>query len=244
MDLLPLRFEDVGRAYGRTWALRGIDLEVRRGTVVGLWGPNGAGKTTMLRIAAGLEVPSHGCCTWAGDPRRLVDPRARGGLGWMAHGTHLYPWLSAEENLALLVRLRRSLGLASADPRAALERVGLEKRATEPVRTFSRGMAQRLSFARVLVGRPQLVLLDEPMTALDASGRRLVTAAIHGLVEEGAAVLLSSHDPEVHASLADRVVCLEQGRVRARVDRAPEASFAARLSDALGTAEAPVRGLG
>ena len=238
MDLLPLRFEDVGRAYGRRWALVGVDLTVGPGEVVGLWGPNGAGKTTLLRIAAGLEVPTRGRCTWAGRDDRLDDPRARGGLGWVAHGSHLYPLLSARENLALAVKLRGACGLRSRPPRAVLEELGLAEHADRPVRTFSRGMVQRLAIARMLVGTPRLVLLDEPMTALDRTGRAVVTSAIRRLAETGAAVVITSHDPSVHGALAHRVVCLERGRVRAVLDRDERADLAATL---LAAEDAPLR---
>ena len=172
-------------------------------------GPNGAGKTTLLRMLATLHRPSHGTLSVMGhrlpDKAQLVRPH----LGYLGHDPLVYLDLSALQNLELFADL-----YGVPDPRDRIEElldhVGLLARAFEPVRTFSRGMAQRLGIARLLLHRPTLLLLDEPTSGLDAAG----AALLDRVVVEGASVVIVTHDLERALHVADRVMVLRAGRVR------------------------------
>ncbi len=238
-SLLPLELCRVSRVFGRAVALRDVDLTLAGGEVVGLLGPNGAGKTTLLRIAAGLDVPSRGVCTWCGDAARLDTVAGRGRLAFVAHTVQLYPLLTARENLALFARLRAAAGLASEPVDEWLARVGLGEHGDRLARTFSRGMLQRLALARALMTTPDLLLLDEPFTALDREGRVWLAGELRAQAARGAAVLLSSHDLDAVLEVTDRVLLLRAGRCVARIPRQAPESYRARVLDASGPATAP-----
>ncbi len=179
-----IRAAGLEKRYGRKRVLRGIDLAVARDELLLVTGANGSGKTTLLRVCAGLAQPSGG--TLAVD----VD-RAR--LGYLGHEPLVYRELSALENLDLYGRLyrvperRERIGML-------LERFGLWDARAERVAAYSRGMTQRLALCRVLLHDPELVILDEPYTALDAEGAELLDRELAGLIE-GRALLVSTHDP-------------------------------------------------
>src|SRR5258708_3593369 len=153
------------KSFGLRPVLRGVDLEVAPGECLALMGPNGAGKTTLLRILATLSKPSAGAVIVAGLPLPAAAGQVRRRLGVVAHQTLLYSDLTAEENLQFYARL---YGLADARPRiaAVLEQVGLAHRRHDLVRTFSRGMQQRLAIARALLHDPEVLMFDEPDTGL------------------------------------------------------------------------------
>ena len=205
----------VARHYGGITALDGVDLTVPIGASILLLGPNGAGKTTLLRVLALLARPTAGTLRLFGEALRRGGDRAatRRRIGFLAHQGWLYEHLTAEENLrfhAGLFGLRPDRdGLA-----AALDEVGLLARRADLVRTFSRGMQQRLALARVLLHRPDLLLLDEPFTGLDRRGverlrARLAAAAAHRTL------ILATHDVAEALPLATRVVVLAGGRIAA-----------------------------
>lgn len=172
-------------------------------------GPNGAGKTTLLRMLATLHRPTQGTLAVMGhdlpDKAQLVRPH----LGYLGHDPLVYLDLTALQNLELFADL-----YGVPDPRGRIEelldQVGLLARAFEPVRTFSRGMAQRLGIARLLLHRPSLLLLDEPTSGLDAAG----AALLDRVVADGASVVLVTHDAERAVRVAGRVMVLRGGRVR------------------------------
>ncbi len=204
-----LVLERVGKRYGAALVLRNVDCAFTRGTVTLVTGGNGAGKSTLLKIMAGLSRPSSG--------RVLLRPE--GGapgpeprLGYVGHATFLYPDLTALENLAFW-RAAHQLRLDRDALLALLERVGLAEHAHERARVFSRGMAQRLNLARVLMLAPDILLLDEPATGLDAPSRDLLRREIAAARERGACVALVSHDLAGDAPLADRVLALARGAV-------------------------------
>ncbi|HEY3080442.1 MAG TPA: ABC transporter ATP-binding protein [Chloroflexota bacterium] len=199
----------LSHAFERTRALRGVSLRLERGERLAIFGPNGAGKTTLLRILATLARPTAGELRLLGlDPwRALLAVRRR--IGVVAHRTYLDDHLTAAENLRYYARL---YDVPDPERRTGemLDLVGLSRRRDDRVRTLSRGMQQRLALARALVHDPELLLLDEPDTGLDASGVELLTSAIG---RPGRAVVLTSHHPERAAGLAPRALLLVDGRV-------------------------------
>ncbi|MBV8064869.1 MAG: ABC transporter ATP-binding protein [Actinobacteria bacterium] len=181
----------LGKRYGDKRVLRGVDLDVALGDLALVTGPNGSGKTTLLRICAGLALPTEG--------EIAVDvPRAR--VGYLAHEPLVYRELTALENLDLYGRLyrvperRERIGML-------LERFGLWEVRHDRVASYSRGMTQRLALCRVLLHDPQLLVLDEPFTALDEAGAALLDAQLAELLGDRT-LLVSTHDPDRIASLA------------------------------------------
>ena len=194
--------------------LRNLDIGVQPGQIVALLGPNGAGKTTLLRILASLAKPSLGYVRVAG---LLIPSQAqalRSQVGLLAHQPLLYSDLSAEQNLHFFAQL---YGLDDADRRVSdlLDQLGLAARRRDPVRIFSRGMQQRLAIARTILHRPKVLLLDEPHTCLDPESVESVNSLLRALANEGCSILLTSHDLEKTAQLADRVEVLAAGRLTA-----------------------------
>jgi len=215
----PLELCGIGKRFGRLSVLRGVELRVDAGEVVGLIGANGSGKTTLLNIAVGLLSPSEGERRLGGDPAPEVGLEQRARIAFVTHTTQLYPRLSARENMVLFAELRAAAGAEVAPIDPLLERLGLLHAADRMVGTFSRGMMQRLALARALAGRPQLLLLDEPFTALDRPGRERLAEVLVQERAAGLAVLLSSHDYDAVVAVTDRVVLLEDGRLRGEVRR-------------------------
>ena len=200
----------VSRGFGARWALAGVNLKVTAGSSLLLAGHNGAGKTTLLRILAGLLRPSAGTVRIGG-----VDPRddllaARRGVALVAHQGQHWVELSARENLLITARL---LGTAAPEDaaRAALERVDLADRADDVVHTFSAGMKKRLTFARVLLQDPRVVLLDEPWGQLDPAGFRFVDGLLAEMTAAGRAVIVATHLVERAGALLDHGLLLEGG---------------------------------
>ena len=214
-----LELEGITQRFGRLAVLRGVDLRVDPGEVVGLIGANGAGKTTLLSIVAGLLPCNGGRRRYFGMEAQEVGGQLRSRMALVSHTAQVYARLSAIENLELFADLRRATGAAAAPTLPLLERLGLAHAAERMAGTFSRGMMQRLALARALLGRPELLLLDEPFTALDRPGRTLLARVLLDERDNGAAVLLISHDVEALVSVADRVVLLEQGRIAGEVER-------------------------
>jgi ABC-type multidrug transport system ATPase subunit len=222
----PLELVGIGKRFGRLSVLRGVDLRVDAGEIVGLIGANGSGKTTLLNIAVGLLGPSEGERRLGGRAASRVELEERSRIAFVTHTTQLYPRLTARENMTLFAELRAAAGVDSAPSDPLLERLGLTHAADRMVGTFSRGMMQRLALARALAGRPQLLLLDEPFTALDRPGRERLAEVLVQERAAGLAVLLSSHDYDAVVAVTDRVVLLEDGRLRgeARRGKGPEAA--------------------
>ncbi len=210
MSPIGFQFREVSKRYGAQWALRKVSLQIAAGEFVLLRGPNGSGKSTLLRIAATLTRPSAGEVQYSGAGSNAPrDAKAR--IGLVAHSTLLYDDLSAAENLRFFGSL---FGLRDAGRRAeaALESVGLGGRRDGLVRTFSRGMRQRLSLARALLHGPGLLLLDEPATGLDQEAREWLEHTLTGLHAAGCTVLMSTHTGEPVLA-AERSVWLERGQI-------------------------------
>ena len=198
------------KRYGRTHALRGVDLELGEGELLGLLGPNGAGKSTLVKIACGLVRPSSGRVDVLG--ARAGSRDARGRLGYLAELFRFPGWYTADEVLRLHQRLAGANGGAR-ERGELLELVGLADAAGRRVDQMSKGMQQRLGIAQALVGTPRLLLLDEPTSALDPVGRRAVRAVLEELRARGVSVLLNSHLLSEVELVCDRVVILLDGSV-------------------------------
>lgn len=202
----------VGKVYGGRRALADVNARFEPGRVAAVLGPNGAGKTTLLGILSTLLAPSSGEVRW-GEARLGRGSALRARIGYVGHDPGLYGDLTAHENLTLFA------GLYGSDSRpqrveALLARVGLADAAPDvAVRTFSRGMLQRLSLARALAPDPELLLFDEPSAALDPAGVAWLGAELAAERAAGRIVVLVTHDLEAAARVADQVVLLRRGRV-------------------------------
>jgi ABC-2 type transport system ATP-binding protein len=205
-----LAVRGLAKRYGSIEALRGVDLEVAEGELVGLLGPNGAGKSTLTKIACGLVRASSGRVEVSGAPAGSLEARRR--LGYLAELFRFPGWTSADELLLLHQRLSGSTG-GDAERTELLELVGLLEARTRRVEAMSKGMQQRLGIAQALVGSPQVLLLDEPTSALDPVGRRVVRTLLEELRRRGVSVLLNSHLLSEVELVCDRVVILLGGRV-------------------------------
>lgn len=208
--------DHVSRRFGRRWVVRHVSATFRFGELATVIGHNGAGKSTLLALLAGLLRPTAGAITILGEPLNGFMPRAlRARVGVLGHQPFVYPELTGRENLELIARLYgRPLGDGGAVD-ALLARVDLELAAARPVRTYSRGMVQRLALARMLLQDADLWLLDEPTTGLDTAGRAFVLDALGEARARGCCVVCVTHDPEVVASITDQVIALEGGRLSA-----------------------------
>lgn len=210
-----LQASEVTRRFAYRTVLAGVSLTLRRGEVLLLVGPNGAGKTTLLRVLAGLLRPAKG------------HVERRGAIGMVAHDAMLYPALTARENLRFFARLH---GIADRERvAAALEHVGLSRRADDRVGTFSRGMLQRVAIARALIHEPDLLLFDEPLSGLDAAASRTLVELLASFRERGTAMIIVSHEMERLGRVATHMARLGAGRlgpVESLAGRDPAAVFA------------------
>lgn len=203
----------VGKRYGNERALSGVTVELAGKSMCGLLGHNGAGKTTLLGIVSTLVRPSDGNVRYRSRQGELEGADVRREIGMLAHASLCYPELSAYENLEFFAGLY-GVDDSTTALAAVLDRVGLEPRArTRAARTYSRGMVQRLALARALLTRPSLLLLDEPFTGLDRGGALALGAELGKLRDDGAIVVVVTHDLEAIAGRADHVVILRRGQL-------------------------------
>ncbi len=205
-----LELHKVTKFFGQRCILKDVTLSLYAGSITLLMGANGAGKSTLLRIMAGLAKPCFG------DVHRHVQEQA---LGYLGHATFVYPALTAKENLLFWAHM---YGLPRSDSTAkaledVLTRVQLLPFAEEKAGVFSRGMAQRLNLARILLLQPKLWLLDEPSTGLDVHSSQLLRQEVQKAQEGGAAIVWISHDMHNDAAMAQRVLHIEKARVREQV---------------------------
>lgn len=198
------------KRFGLKTILRGLDFSVESGEFVALLGPNGAGKTTFLRILATLSRPSMGHVKVAGHhlPKEAAQVRAK--LGVVSHLPLLYPDLTAEENLRFYAQMYGVTNYASRITEV-LEMVGLENRRKDLVRTFSRGMQQRLAIGRAVIHDPEVMLFDEPYTGLDQNASEMLDEVLRSVAAEGRAVVMTSHDLARAEDLATRFDILSRG---------------------------------
>lgn len=201
---------DVARRFGANWVLRGANVRVSPGEVVGLLGANGSGKSTLLRILATLIRPHAGSAKVCGYDVVREPQQVRASVGFLAHVPGLYDDLTARENLIFAAAM---LDRDEGDVDGVLERVGLSAVAGQPVRGFSSGMQRRLAIARLMLVRPRVLLLDEPYSNLDTAGLELVNSLITEWVNDGAAALVVLHEVAPAAGILDRTVTIEDGRI-------------------------------
>jgi heme exporter protein A len=201
------------KAFGRRPVLRGVDLEAPAGQSVALFGPNGAGKTTLIRIIAGLSKLTSGRVLLGGQDVQKVGPAMRRYIGFVSHNPLVYDSLTAEENLLFFGRMYDVPDLQSRIM-AVLEQVGLAGRRKDVVRTYSRGMIQRLAIGRAILHNPPILLLDEPDTGLDQQAADMLRRLLVELGSGDRTVLLTTHNLERGIEWADRALILHGGRVR------------------------------
>jgi len=207
------------KRFGMKAVLRGLDFEVAEGEFVALIGPNGAGKTTFLRILASLSRPSLGEVTIAGYRLPAEAAAVRHSLGVVSHQPLLYGDLTAEENLRFYGRLYSVDGLERRID-TVLETVGLAARRRDLVRTFSRGMQQRLAIGRAILHDPGVLLFDEPHTGLDQDACDMLDGLLRTVSGQGRTVVMTSHDLARVEDLASRFDVLARGVIAASAPRA------------------------
>ena len=198
----------VSKLFGSFAALRQASVEFEPGRCYVLLGENGAGKSTLLRILAGLLQPTFGTVTVFGESE---PQEARERIGYMSHAPMLYDELTAEENLRYFASLYS--GRACLAPAEALRQVGLDPKLPRPLGQYSQGMRQRASLARVLISAPELLLLDEPFSNMDVESARQMVELLAGFRQSNRTIVLTTHQRELAAPIADFVLTLHAGRV-------------------------------
>ena len=215
-----ITLEHVTKAFGNRKAIDNLSLELEEGAFLSIFGPNGAGKTTLLRMVSTLAQPSDGRISLCGIDAKEEPEAARAQVGLISHNAMLYPDLTAQENLEFFARL---YGLEDPTSRALelLDAVGLRMRRYDAVRTFSRGMTQRLAIARAFVNDPKVVLLDEPYSGLDPHAVDIFDGLI-ARMREGRTFVMVSHDLAKGFGLCTHALILAKGRA---VAFGPKADF-------------------
>ena len=212
-DTPALRLSGLRKSFGRP-AVDGLDLTVRRGELYALLGPNGAGKTTTLRMVTGLLAPDAGDVEVLGIDLARDPAGAKRGMAYLPDDPLLYGKLKPTEYLEFVAGLW-GIRAQDAEPRAhrLLDWLDLTKHAHELTEGFSRGMKQKLALAGALIHEPELLILDEPLTGLDAAAARQVKDLLVSHVEQGGTVILTTHILEVAERLAQRIGIIRQGRL-------------------------------
>ncbi len=205
---VPLRLRGVTKRYGAVTAVNGLDLEVQRAEVLALLGPNGAGKTTTVEMCEGFLRPDGGTIEVLGLDPFTDNARLRARIGVMLQGGGGYPAARAGEMLNLVAAYAAN----PLDPTWLLDTLGLTDAARTTYRRLSGGQQQRLALACALVGRPELVFLDEPTAGMDAHARLVVWELIDGLRRDGVTVVLTTHQLKEAEELADRLIIIDRGK--------------------------------
>jgi heme exporter protein A len=213
-----IRIQKLIKRFGSKTVLRGLDFEVRQGEFVALLGPNGAGKTTFLRILASLSRPTLGVVQVAGYSLPAQAAAVRSRLGVVTHLPLLYGDLTAEENLRFYGRMYAVFALHSRIDEV-LNLVGLVARRHDLVRTFSRGMQQRLAIGRAILHDPEVMLFDEPHTGLDQDACDMLDGLLRDVAGRGRTVVITSHDLARVENLATRFDVLSRGVITASTQR-------------------------
>ena len=209
---LDIIAEGVTKSFGNIQALRGVDLKIKKGEFVTVFGPNGAGKTTLIKLLATLTKPTSGKVIIANHDIKKEPDKVRALIGVISHDPYLYGNLSALENIGFFASL---YGISQPKEKAiqVIKQVGLESRMHDLVRTFSRGMQQRLAVARAIVHNPKIFLLDEPYTGLDQHGARIFGDLLNWLKTENRTIVMTTHNLPEGLEVSDRVAILDVGKI-------------------------------
>lgn len=200
----------VSKNYGHVKALRGVSFAIEAGSFVSIFGPNGAGKSTLLKILSHQTYPTGGEVLYSGVPLKKLDDSFRKKFGVISHQPFVYENLSALENLSFYASL---YGVSDAQERACylLKKVDLYSRRNDPVRTYSRGMLQRVSIARALVHDPEIIFLDEPYTGLDSVASKNLTDLLAEQISGNKTIVMVTHDLKIGLELATRAIIIKKG---------------------------------
>jgi heme ABC exporter ATP-binding subunit CcmA len=209
---IAIRVRGLSKRFGAGAVLSKIDLDVAGGESVALVGANGSGKTTLLRCLAGVVRPSSGEVRWFGRPA-AASAEARRLVGMVAHESFLYPHLTVRENLLFAARMH-DVPEAAQRVDQLIRSVGLQAHARQLAARISKGMRQRAAVLRALVHDPRILVLDEPFSGLDVEGADWLVGLLRELCGRGTTMCISMHDKGKARSLADRVLCLQSGRLR------------------------------
>jgi ABC-type multidrug transport system ATPase subunit len=207
-----IKIDGLIKSFGSQYALRNISLSIKKGEFVTIFGPNGAGKTTLIKILATITKASSGNVTVGGFSLHKQAHEIRKLIGVIAHQTFLYEDLTADENLRFYGKLYDVANLDERIERIITD-VGLKLRRKDRVRTFSRGMQQRLAIARAMLHDPSILFLDEPYTGLDQHAAEMLSGWLKELRTSDRTTLMVTHDLERGIDMADRVAILTQGRL-------------------------------
>ncbi|MFQ5751709.1 MAG: heme ABC exporter ATP-binding protein CcmA [bacterium] len=206
------------KTFGSQHALKNVSFQLKKGQFLTIFGPNGAGKTTLIRILSTITKASSGTITIGGFSLAKDPEKIRRQIGVIAHQTFLYEELTAEENLRFYGKLYDVKNL-DAKIASIISEVGLELRRSDRVRTFSRGMQQRLSIARAMLHEPSFLLLDEPYTGLDQHASEMLSGWLNRLRNSQRTTIMVTHDLERGIDMADRVDILNNGKIVFEQDR-------------------------
>ena len=206
-----LEVRHLRKAFGVIKAVDGIDLELKQGEFLTIFGPNGAGKTTLIKILSGLTKPTSGTAKVAGFDVSEGNPEMRKEIGVISHSTCLYADLTPLENLMFLAKMH---GLEEPQDRSlkAIDEVGLSQRRNDLVRTFSRGMLQRLSIARAILHDPKILFLDEPFTGLDLHASNVLKEHLKKLHDRHRTILMTTHDISCGLEMCNKVALQVKGK--------------------------------
>ncbi len=238
MDFPPVAARGLVKGFGALRVLAGLDLDVLPGTCVAIVGPNGAGKTTLLRLLAGIARPTRGSVRLFGEDcgRNGATAPVRARIGMVAHEPMIYRDLTVRENLELFAALYPARDAAAASRvERAIDGFGLGMVAERPARTLSRGYLQRLALGRATLHDPELLLLDEPLTGLDATSRDRAIEQLGQHRTRGTQILVS-HDPADLSALATSIFALQRGKLEQIADRRVDETAARQMLRALGAA--------
>ena len=206
-----IQVRDLRKDFGYLQALSGVSFDLNKGEVLTIFGPNGAGKTTLIKVLAGLTRPTSGSAHIDGFDALESNAELRSQIGVISHTTCLYPDLTAVENLLFYAKL---YGPDDPEKRAdeSIREAGLQLRRHDPVRTYSRGMQQRMAIARATLHDPSVLFLDEPFTGLDLRATNALKDHLHDLHTGKRTIIMTTHDMSCGLELCDRVAIQNKGR--------------------------------